>query len=367
MNLRNKISIYEPSLFGNEVEYVNDALKSNWISSKGDYINKFERKFAKFCGSKYALTTSNGTVAIHLALEALGIGEEDEVIVPDLTFISTANAVTYTNAKPVFVDVSYDSLCIDPHEIEKSINVNTKAIIVVHLYGNPADMKSISKIAKRHNLYIIEDAAEAHGAMIGNKKVGSFGDISTFSFYGNKVITTGEGGMIVTNNKSCFNKMKILRDHGMSITKKFWHDQIGYNYRLTNLQAAIGLGQLENIEKILNRKKEIFELYKNGLSVLDNIKFNSKVEGETNVYWLVFIRLLKENTCKRDDLISFLEKNNIESRPFFYPISDMPMYGNAKTLISHKTSDEGICLPSHYNLKDEEIYYVIKMIIKFFN
>ena len=367
MNLIKKISIYEPSLFGNEFKYVNDALKSNWISSKGKYLDKFERKFAKFCGSKYALTTSNGTVAIHLALEALGIGEGDEVIVPDLTFISTANAVTYTNAKPVFIDVSYDTLCIDPYEIEKSINVNTKAIIVVHLYGNPADMKSINKIAKKHKLYVIEDTAEAHGAMIGKQKLGSFGDISTFSFYGNKVITTGEGGMIVTNNKSYFNKMKILRDHGMSTTKKFWHDQIGYNYRLTNLQAAIGLGQLENIQKILNRKKEIFELYKNGLTGIDNIKFNNNVEGETNVYWLVFIRLLNINTSKRDDLISFLEKNNIESRPFFYPISDMPMYDNTNTVISHKASNEGICLPSHYNLKDKEIYYIVKTIIKFFN
>ena len=239
-----------PNLNGNEFKYLTDAFLSTWISSSGKYIDKFESEFSSYSDCTYGVTVSNGTVALHLALVALGISEGDEVIIPDLTFAATINAVLHANATPVIVDIGKDSWCISPDEIKKAITSKTKAIIPVHLYGQPCDMGAIMKIAKKYNLKVIEDCAEAHGAMYGDKKVGSFGDIGCFSFYGNKVITTGEGGMCTTNNSELNNKMRILRDHGMSATKRYWHDIVGYNYRMTNLQAAIGLAQLERIEDI---------------------------------------------------------------------------------------------------------------------
>ena len=235
------ISLAQPQLSGNEYKYLMDAFLSTWISSIGSYISRFEETFSNYCGVKYGIATSNGTTALHLALSALDIGSGDEVIVPDITFAATINAVLYTGAVPVIVDVEEDSWCIDPDEIEKAITPKTKAIIPVHIYGQPCNMDAICAIARKNNLYIIEDCAEAHGAEWKNGKVGSFGIISCFSFFGNKVITTGEGGMCITDSIELNEKMRILRDHGMSRKKKYYHEVIGFNYRMTNLQAAIGL------------------------------------------------------------------------------------------------------------------------------
>ncbi|NQU99168.1 MAG: DegT/DnrJ/EryC1/StrS aminotransferase family protein, partial [Parcubacteria group bacterium] len=242
------IQVSKPSLGREELNNVMEAIKSSWISSKGKFITEFEENFAEYCGVKYGIATANGTVALHLALKALKISKGDEVIVPDLTFIATANVVTYCNAKPIFIDSNPDYWCIDPEKIEEKITTKTKAIIPVHLYGHPCDMDAITKIAKKYGLYVIEDAAEAHGAGYKGKKVGSFGDISCFSFYGNKIITTGEGGMCLTNNQKLAERMKILRDHGMSPDKRYWYDVIGFNYRMTNIQAAIGVAQLKKID-----------------------------------------------------------------------------------------------------------------------
>lgn len=225
----NFIPISEPSITKKEIKYVNDAIKSGWVSSLGPYIDKFEKKFAWYIGTRYALTTLSGTTTLHLALASLGIGNGDEVIIPDLTFIATANAVTYTGAKPIMVDIEKDTWCIDPNAIKKAITAKTKAVMPVHLYGNPANMDEISEICEEYNLYVIEDAAEAHGAEYKGEKVGSLGDCGVFSFYGNKIITTGEGGIITTNSENIYDKAIFLRDHAMSKEKRYWHTEVGFN------------------------------------------------------------------------------------------------------------------------------------------
>lgn len=356
------IPISKPSIGEREIKYVTDAVKSGWVSSLGKYITKFEEKFAHFCGTKYALTTSNGTTAIHLALAVLGIEEGDEVLVPDLTFIATANAVVYTGAKPVFVDINKDHLCIDENEIEKKITSKTKAIIPVHLYGHPANMPQILKIAKKYNLHVVEDAAEAHGAEINGKKVGGWGDCATFSFYGNKVITSGEGGMITTNNQEIYEKSKHLRDHAMDSSKRYWHNKIGYNYRITNLQAALGLAQLERIEEIIKRKKEIFELYQTKLTGLKHLKLNYTADWAKNVYWMICLEVDNFKEKERSEFMLKLKEKGIDTRPYFYPISDMPMYQKAKTPITHSVYQKGVNLPSFYDMKDEEIEYICEII-----
>jgi perosamine synthetase len=352
------IPISQPSITQKEIDYVTQAVSSGWVSSLGSYIDEFEKKFASFCNTKYALTTSNGTTALHLSLATLNLSPDDEVIVPDFTFIATANAVAYTKAKVVTVDIEKDSLCIDPKLVEKAITPNTKAIIAVHIYGHPANMLLLKQIAKEHDLFLIEDAAESHGAMIDDKKCGSFGDVGVFSFYGNKIMTSGEGGMITTDNKTLYEKLKYLRDHAMAPQKRYWHTQIGFNYRMTNLQAALGVAQLERIDSLLAKKREIFSWYKEYLKDMKNIKINHESENITNVFWMICIEIIGFSEEKRDKLMLRLKENNIDSRPFFYPISDMPMYKDCNTTITHMVAKRGINLPSYYDLRKEDVKYI---------
>lgn len=350
-----------PNLNGNEFKYLIDAFMSTWISSSGEYIGRFENKFSKYSDCKYGVAVSNGTVALHLALIALGIGDGDEVIVPDLTFAATINTVLHANATPVIVDVEEDSWCIDPKQIEKAITSKTKAIIPVHLYGQACDMGAIMKIAKKYGLYVIEDCAEAHGAMFNGQKVGSFGDIGCFSFYGNKVITTGEGGMCVTNIPELCEKMKILRDHGMSKTKRYWHDFVGYNYRMTNLQAAIGLAQLERIDEIHKNRKQYEQNYKDVLD--ENIfTFQNDMLNRTRVTWLVSVLL--DERIDRTTYMQKLKDKGIDARPFFYPLSDMEIYKEYcknETCITHKLSRRGLNLPTYESLKSiDEIRRILE-------
>ena len=260
------IPVSRPSIGEKEIAYVSDAIASGWVSSLGPYIESFERGFAEFVGTNYALTASNGTTGLHLALVAAGIKAGDEVVVPDLTFIATANAVVHAGAKPVFADIDAETLCIDPQAAARVITPRTRAIIPVHLYGHPADMDAINAIADAHGLLVIEDAAEAHGATYKGQRVGGLGKCGVFSFYGNKVITSGEGGMITTNDEALYQTAKRLRDHAMSPTRRYWHEEIGYNYRITNLQAALGLAQLERIEDFIQRRREIMDWYRAGLT-----------------------------------------------------------------------------------------------------
>ncbi len=340
------IPVAIPDLKGKEFEYLTDAFISTWISSAGTYINRFENEFAAYCGTEYGVAVSNGTVALHLALKALDIGYGDEVIVPDLTFAATINAVLHANATPVIVDIEQDSWCISPEEVRKALSPKTKAIIPVHLYGQVCNMDEIMKIAQEYNLFVIEDCAEAHGAEFDHEKVGSFGDIGCFSFFGNKVITTGEGGMCITKNAELNERMRVLRDHGMSKTKRYWHDVIGYNYRMTNLQAAIGVAQLERIESILKDRKELEMLYRKRLKYLSNITFQTNdLDKRNKITWFVNILLGKG----RNEVIEEMKNKGIDARPFFYPLSTMPMY--KKFIFSNKNalriSEMGINLPTN--------------------
>lgn len=256
-----RIPITEPDIGQEELQNVTEAVKSGWISSKGPFVDEFEKGFARYIGTKYGVATSNGTTALHLALAALGIKRGDKVLVPSLTFIAAANAVAYTGADPVFVDSNPEYWCISPTGIEEKIDDQTKAIIAVHLYGHPCNMNEIMTIAEEHELCVIEDCAEAHGAEFRSRKVGSYGIINCFSFYGNKIITTGEGGMCLTNHEELAKKMRILRDHGMALDRKYWHDLIGFNYRMTNLQAAVGVAQLRKIDHLVTKKRWVASIY----------------------------------------------------------------------------------------------------------
>lgn len=356
------IALAHPQLDGNEYKYLMDAFLSTWISSTGKYVTQFEENFSKYCGVTYGVATSNGTTALHLALAALGIGKGDEVIVPDLTFAATINAVLYTGATPVIVDIEEDSWCISPDEIIKAITPNTKAIIPVHLYGQPCDMEQICKIAKEHQLYIVEDCAEAHGAEWKNKKVGSFGIISCFSFFGNKVITTGEGGMCVTDDKNLYEKMRILRDHGMSKERKYYHEVIGFNYRMTNLQAAIGVAQIERINQVLAWRTELEKQYRECISDSDKIMIQrNDLANRKKIAWLVSI-LVDED--KRDSVLKELKNQGIDVRAFFVPLSEMDIYKDyaRECSRSKQISKMGLNLPTTYEMDKKKIKNIISLI-----
>lgn len=359
------LPVAEPEIGDKELEYVTECITSGWISSIGKFVTRFEDEFARFCGTRYAIATSNGTVALHLALVTLGIGPGDEVIVPTLTFIATANAVTYTGAKPVFVDSERQTWNIDPEKIEAAITPRTKAVIPVHLYGHPADMAPIMEIAKKYNLYVIEDAAEAHGAIYRGNYVGSMGDIGCFSFFGNKIITTGEGGMLTTNQENLARQAKMLRDHGVSPDKKYWYPLIGFNYRLTNLQAAIGVAQMEKIDRILDRKREIALLYRSLLENVAGITLPSEASWARNVFWMYSILVEKEYGMSRDKLMVRLKEAGVDSRPVFYPVHTMPPYEQGLSFpIAEELAGKGISLPSGIGLRDEEIERVASLIVR---
>ena len=360
----NYIPISRPSITQKEIDYVTDAVKSGWVSSLGEYVDRFEKMFCEYCDTKYSLTTSNGTVALHLALAALGINQEDEVIVPDFTFVATANAVKYLGAKVITVDIDEETYCISPKAIENAITSKTKAIVPVHLYGHPANMDEINKIAKNNNVFVIEDAAEAHGAEINGEKVGGLGEAGIFSLYGNKIITSGEGGIITTNNHILYEKMKYLRDQAMSCEKRYWHTEIGFNYRMTNLQAALALAQLERINKILDKKLEIFSWYHNYLNNIKDIKLNPKLDNYKNVYWVICIELLNFSENERDTLMAKLNEKHIDSRPYFYPISEMQMYSRVNTPVTKLISRRGINLPSYYDITQDQVLYICKELKK---
>ena len=355
-----KIPVYQPSLNGNEKKYVNECLDSSWISSKGKFVSEFEKRFSEYAGVKHATTVCNGTVAIHLALLALGIGSSDEVIVPTLTYIASVNAIAYTGATPVFVDSLIDTWQLDPEDVRRKITVNTKAIMAVHLYGHPCEMDTILSIAKEHGLFVIEDCAEAFGTIYKGRHVGGFGDISTFSFFGNKTITTGEGGMVVTNDETLFDRAVHFKGQGLAKHREYWHDVIGYNYRMTNVCAAIGLAQLEQADAFLVRKRQIAELYKEGLrgTTLD---FHGEVGEVRHSYWMFSI--LVERPEHRDTLRKILSDAGIETRPLFYPAHTMPMYASRyqRHPVAENLGWRGINLPSWPDLTDGQVNHICSL------
>ena len=365
MKIDKFIPISRPSIEKKEIEYVTEVIKSGWVSSTGGkYIDIFEEKFAQYCNTKYAVATSSGTTALHLTLVSLGIRSNDEVIIPDFTYVATANAVKYTGAKVVTVDIDDDTLCVSPEAIKKAITSKTKAIIPVHVYGHPSNMVEINKIAKEYNLFVVEDAAEAHGAEVNGKKVGSLSDAGTFSFFGNKIITSGEGGMITTNNEELYKKMRYLRDHAMSEEKRYWHTEVGFNYRITNLQAALGVAQFERIDEFLTKKKKIFEWYQEGLKDVKEIKLNHQASWASTIYWVICLELNGYDESKRDALMQILKTKNIDTRPYFYPVSDMPMYEDSDTPITHKVHQIGLNLPSYFDITKEQISLICNILKK---
>lgn len=351
-----KIPVSNPLFLGNELKYVTESVKSSWVRT-GKYLDEFENKFAKFCNVSYGASTSSGTTALHLMLLGLKFKKGDEIIVPDMTYVASLNAITYVGAKPVLVDVDRTTWNMSVDKIERKINKNTKAIMVIHLYGHPADMDKINKIAKKHKLIVLEDACQAHGALYKGKKIGSLSKAAAFSFSGAKIITTGEGGMVVTNDKSLAKRMRDLNTDFMSDERKFYHTDIGYNFRLTNLQAALGLAQFENINLLLSKKRKNAALYTKLLKNTPYVQLPPNEPWASSVFWLYSI-VLKKNGL-RDKLEVYLKNKGIETRPFFVPMHVLPMYKEKGDFAnSDFLAKNGISLPSGTNLTKEEIGYV---------
>lgn len=361
------IPVSEPNLTNLERSYLIEAFDSGWISSKGKYIELFEKEFAKFLGVKHAIAVSNGTVSLHLILLALGIGPEDEVIVPNFTYIASVNAIKYVGAIPVFVDSEPDTWNLDVKQVEKKITKKTKAIMAVHIYGHAVDIDPLLNISKKYNIYLIEDAAEALGTKYKGKYVGQFGIAGSFSFFGNKTITTGEGGMVVTNNDEVAKIIKKLKNQGNSEIKRYWHDVIGYNYRMTNLQAAIGYAQMLRIKDLINKKRMIATWYK---SFLKHQFVIHPVEKDycTHSYWMYSILLDKSIEQFRDEIMQKLyNEYGIETRPFFYPATKMPMYSNLNNEsfpVVMNFFGRGINLPSSTKLTHEDVKYICFSLMK---
>ncbi len=362
-----KIPITKPSITALEIEYVNDAITNGWGSKCYDYIHRFEKKFAEYQNTQFSLATSSCTGAIHIALMALGIKVGDEVIVPEITWIASVEPILYIGAKPVFVDVLPDTWCIDPSGIQKAITPKTKAIIPVHVYGNLCEMDSIMDIAKKHNLVVLEDAAEALGSEYKGRKAGSIGDAGVFSFHGTKTISTGEGGIIVTNREDVLERSKILNDHGRNpkIGKTFWMEEYGYKYKMSNLQAAMGCAQIERAKELVDKKRLIFSWYKELLKDMP-CQLNPELSETKNSYWMPTAIFDKFLNFDREKLFAFMKASKIDSRPFFYPLSSLPMFSPVtKNKVSYEMYERGINLPSHHDLKVEDVQYVCSVIKTF--
>jgi perosamine synthetase len=360
-----KIPITKPSITSHEIGYVIDAITNGWGKACYDYIYKFQNAFAKYLGVPHALATSSCTGAIHLAYLAIGLQPGDEVICPDITWIASVAPITYLGATPVFVDVFRGTWCINPSKIEAAITSKTKAIMPVHLYGSVCEMDEIMEIAKKHQLYVIEDAAEALGSEYKGKKVGSFGDMAVFSFHGTKTMTTGEGGALVSKRKDLFDKACIFNDHGRNPkhNKTFWMDTIGYKYKMSNLQAALGLAQVERLDELVTRKREIFDYYAELFQDVEDIAMNIEPANTKNSYWMPTIIFDKSHDIDRENLFAFLNKRNIDTRPFFYPLSSLPMFEEKKeNKLSYDIYSRGIHLPSFHDITEQQMIYVVQAI-----
>lgn len=358
------IPVYDPYFNGKESEYVNQCLQSTWISSKGDFIDRFERNFANYVGVQNSVSVCNGTVAIHLALAVLGIGPGDEVIVPTLTYVASVNPILQVGATPVFVDSGQAHWQVDLGEIKSHIGPHTRAVIVPHLYGHPADMQPIVDLCRRHNLFLIEDCAEAFGTLYRGKHVGTFGDIGTFSFFGNKTITTGEGGMLIFSNPLLREAAYHLKNQGVSKDIEYWHDRLAFNYRMTNICAAIGVAQLETADTVLQKKRSIAQSYSTQLAGLP-LTTQGEADWAKNSYWMNSIIL--NDPSLRAPLREHLKYSGIETRPFFPPVHKMPhLHSDLHFPTAEFLSSAGINLPSSPKLTDEEIDFICKTVRYFF-
>tara|TARA_Y100000389_G_scaffold187357_1_gene208689 strand:+ start:2438 stop:3865 length:1428 start_codon:yes stop_codon:yes gene_type:complete len=363
------IPLVKPDLNGNELTYLTQCIQSTYISSLGNFINSFEKQFKNYFKVNSALSVSSCTTGLQLVLQSLKLKKNDEVIVPNVTFVSPINAIIHAGGKPILCDINSKNLTLDCSNLKKKITKKTKAIICVHTYGHPCNMSEILSLIKNKNIFLIEDCAEAIGTKYKNKNIGTFGDSAVFSFYGNKTITTGEGGMILFKNRENYEKCKILRNHGMNSKKKYWHDQIGFNFRMTNLQAAVGVAQFERIKFFIKNKIEIAREYQKNLKNFDNIILPFEEKWAKHSYWLFNILIKDISRNKRDTIIKQLNNEGIEARPMFYPASDMKIYKkytNNRQNYS-RISYSGISLPSFVGLKKSQIKLIcnqLKILIK---
>src|SRR5262245_9431512 len=323
------IPVFAPWLSENVRRYVLDCVDTGWISSLGEYVPRFEQDFARFCEARHAVATSNGTTALHLALVTLGIGPGDEVLVPDLTFIATANVVRYTGATPVLVDADPVTWGMDLADTARKITPRTRAIIPVHVYGHPVDLDPLLELGRRHGITVVEDAAEAHGARYHGRRVGALGEIGAFSFYGNKIITTGEGGMVTTNDGALAERARFLRDHAMDPQRRYYHPAVGFNYRMTNIQAAIGCAQLEQAESILQRRKVIAAAYEAGLADLPGLVRPPAQPWAESVHWMYSVLIEPGFGPDRDAVCDGLRARGVDSRPFFVPLHEQTTFRKA--------------------------------------
>ena len=359
------IPVYQPSLRGNEKRYVNECLDSSWISSRGEFIARFENKFAQTIGAAHATSVCNGTVALHLALAAAGLAPGDEVIVPTLTYIASVNTIAQTGATPVFVDSLDGTWQMDPAAVRRKLSPHTRAVMAVHLYGHPCDMRALKQICDAHALLLIEDCAEAFGSYFHDQHVGTFGDLATFSFFGNKTITTGEGGMVVARTRDLIDRCYHLKTQGVSPTQEYWHDEVAYNYRMTNVCAAIGLAQLERAEEILARKKLIAAQYSDALRTLP-LQLPPQTSGCESSFWMYSV--VAGNADDRDPLRAHLKARQIDTRPFFHPAHRMPAFFEADSYpVAQRLSAAGINLPSSPELADADVSRVCGAIDEYFS
>jgi perosamine synthetase len=361
-----KFMVLQPDIGEQEISNVLECVTSGWISSQGRFIGLFEKAFSDYLGGGHALAVSNGTVALQLALTTLGIGRGDEVIVPNFTFGASINAIIHAGATPVLADIEAETWTIDIAELKKLITPRTKAIMPVHIYGQPARLDEIKAIANEKGLFVIEDCAEALGATYKNRRIGLDGDCTTFSFFANKSITTGEGGMVVFKDPEMAKRARILRDHGMSPQKRYWHDYAGFNFRMTNMQAAIGVAQMGRIDELLSRKKAVFEAYDSFLSKIQGVSLLPKNDWSENSYWLYTLVLNGYDSNVRDQLISNLEYRGIDARPGFYPMHQMKPYqkfGQGAYPVSSHLSANTISLPCSISLANEEVTHIVEIFL----
>lgn len=357
------IPVCEPTLDGNEEKYVLDCLHTNWVSSAGKYIKEFEEKFSRYCGTKHAIACANATTGLHLTLSALGIGAGDEVIIPDFTLIVSANTVILAGARPVLVDIEPDTWCLDASRVEERITPRTRAIMAVHMYGHPCDTERLRAIAQRHRLFLIEDAAQAHGAEVSGRRTGALGDAGVFSFYGNKILTTGEGGMVLCNDDALASRLRLLVNQGFQ-EPRFVHQVMGYNYRLTNIQAALGVAQLEKVEEKVARKREIARLYTHRLRDVPDLQLPCERSWAKSVYWMFGVVPGERYGVPRNDLMHRLLGAGVDTRAFFHPMHLQPVFQgkdprfpdlNGRFPHSTRAGARGLYLPSGHSLTVSQV------------
>ncbi|MBA2077891.1 DegT/DnrJ/EryC1/StrS family aminotransferase [Rhodanobacter sp. PCA2] len=368
---KSRIYYTKPSITDLEIHYATDAAANGWGEHCYEYIDRFERLFREHLGVQHAIATSSGTGALHMGMAALGIGPDDEVILGDINWIASAAPIVHLGAKPILVDVLPDTWCLDPAAVEAAITPRTKAILAVHLYGNLCDMDTLSAIAQKHGLYLIEDAAEAIGSIWHGRRAGSMGVFGAFSFHGTKTITTGEGGVFVTDDDALYERVLTLSNHGRARgeSRQFWPERVGFKYKMSNVQAAIGCAQMERIDELIAGKRAIFSMYQNALaSVSDRIAMNPENVATQNGYWMPTVVFLSNLTFDRDALLLAFKEDRIDGRVFFWPISDLNIEGiqcRVHTPRAHTLYQRAVNLPSYHNITSDEIERVANLIREF--